>query len=132
MTSGINITFGDAMDDANGDFEVEKLAMGRAIALHKSYSERLHAVSGDRELVSPIREELRADEEFWELCAEILEIVDNAQDWMSAIFRVEAKKAHRKFAGRMEEIRLEKIARIAAEKLAEQAEMAEMPTFGMF
>lgn len=128
--TGLQISFGD--DDEGEDFNPENEALAKAVALHLDYSQRFGAVAGERDQVSVVREQLRADEAFWELSEHVLEMVGNAQDWVSAIFRVEAKRAVRKYAGRMEEIRLEREARIAAEKAAEQEELASMPNFGMF
>ncbi|MDO8312153.1 MAG: hypothetical protein Q7T25_09450 [Sideroxyarcus sp.] len=131
MSPTLQVTFGFDEDD-DDQLDIANEPLGRAQKLHKEFSQRFLAVSGDRDAVSPIREELRSSEAFWELSEHILEIVGDGQDWISAIIRVEAKKAVRKYAGRMEEIRAERAARIAAEKAAEQEELLSMPNFGMF
>lgn len=129
----MNITIGFAdTDDEDGPFDPAQEALGRATKLHRDFSGRFMAVIGDRPAVSVIRNELRENELFWELSEQILEIVGDNQDWVSAIFRVEAKNAVRKYIGRMEEIRAERAARIAAEKAAEEAELSSMLNFGMF
>ena len=79
-----------------------------------------------------IRDDLRANEEFWELSETVLEIVDIKMDWISAILRSESKKALRMYAGKMEEIRQARLESAAAEKKAEQEQLQAMPNFGMF
>lgn len=121
----------DWVDEAD-DLERANPSMARAQGLYLGYMEQFVRVTGDREEISKIREQLREDETFWELAPQIVEIVEGKPDWISSIFRSESKRAMRQHAGRMEEIRKEREARIAAEKAAEVAELEAMPTFGMF
>lgn len=113
-----------------GDASSRELREAQGLIL--AYTQRFSEVTGDRDAVAIIREQLRQDENFWQLSAKVIELVEGKAEWISAIFRAEGKRAHRQYAGRMEEIRLEREAKRQAEKLAEQQEMEQLSNFGMF
>jgi hypothetical protein len=129
--ANLNITFSDSEDENEGSV-LKDTEMARAMGICEVYAVRFQGAFGDRKAVSAIRDEMRMDEDFVELSSQIIEIAGDSQDWVSAIIRVEAKRSNREHAGRMEELRREKAARIEAEKKAEQDALSSMPSFGMF
>jgi hypothetical protein len=128
MMSGHNVTIvlGDEAD------ELSQTPLARAQGLYLAYMERLSTVTGDREAIAVVREELRADEVFWELSEQIEEITSGKMDWINAIMRVESKRAKRQYAGKMEEIRQERLRKAEEAKRAEAAELEALPNYGMF
>lgn len=120
------------LDEASDADDLSQTPLARAQELYLAYMEELSKVTGDRETINVIRERLRADEVFWELSEQIEEITSGKMDWINAIMRSESKRAKRQYAGKMEEIRLERQRKAEEERRAAAAELEALPTFGMF
>ncbi|NKX37311.1 hypothetical protein HGG70_05105 [Rhodobacteraceae bacterium R_SAG4] len=106
--------------------------VGTAQELVLNYYNQFSAVTGDREAVSRIRKTLREDETFWDVSWAVIKLVEGEVNWISAIFRSEAKSLERSIGEKREQIRLEREAARRAEREAERAEMEASPMFGMF
>lgn len=118
--------------DDEDEVDLNNSPLSRAQGLYLAYMEKLSGVTGDRDAISQIREDIRVDESFWELGDTIAELTENKGDWINAILRAEGKRAKRMYAGKLEELRREREERLAAEKKAEMEQLMSMPTFGMF
>lgn len=104
----------------------------KAQGIYLAYVQLLTPLTGNREAIALIREQMRADEDFWQASAMIAEMSGTDPNWIPAIMRAESKRAERSASENFEKIRAEKAAARAAEKAAELAELESMPNFGMF
>lgn len=123
----------DTLEQVNERLKEEhskKVVAAQSIIMR--YTSLLAPLMGDRDAVSRVREELRADEEFWESAPFVVKMVEDTHTWINGIFRSEAKRAERDYADKMAEIRAEREAKRQAERAAEKAEMESLSNFGMF
>lgn len=127
MSAQVHFSFGD-----EDEVDLNNSTLSRAQGLYLAYMEKLSSVTGDRDAIGRIREDIRVDESFWELGDTIAELTENKGDWINAILRAEGKRAKRMYADKLEELRRERDERLAAEKKAEMEQLMSMPTFGMF
>jgi hypothetical protein len=126
---GEETTYDDYVEMERGQHEAR---VGKAQELILTYTNMLSAVTGERDQVQEIRNQLRDDETFWEVSAVVADMLNDDFHWIAGILKSEAKRAHRSFGERMEQIREERAAKRRAEIEAEQAEMQSLPGFGMF
>jgi hypothetical protein len=112
---------------------MDDLMNGQSPAFHiyLTYKTELSPLS-DREHISEVRARIRTDEQFMLHADEITTLTGENENWVDSLLRAEARRSKRQNEGRLEEIRMEMQAKIAAEKAAEKAELQAMPTFGMF
>lgn len=116
--------------------EMEKAEFERRYAaaqlIYLNHVRRFGMAMGDREAIGRIRNELRDNEDFWDCCNEIVRMVEGEVNWISNIFRAEAKRISRSAEEKREALRQERAAARAAEIAAEKSALESMPTFGMF
>lgn len=124
---------GLTLEELNADREQQHQAdLASAQGIMLAYIADLARVGNDRELISPIRDQMRSDELFWKHSRFIAELTGDSSHWHYAVVRSEARRAARSAAEHWEKVAQERAARIAAERAVERAQVESLPTFGMF
>lgn len=99
-----------------------------AVDVFQQYHRGFKYNEGNRPGISAIRQDMRKDGRFMECYEQILHMTQQKMDWISSIFRAEAREIERHYEERMKEIALLR----EEEKRKEMAEIEALPTFGMF